>query len=112
MRLGTPLAAGENIAGEAAFAVAINSGALGVVQPDLGKWGGFSGGVPVARRIVERGRLFCPHWLGGGIGLLASAHLLGRDGWWRHAGNRCQPQPAAQPDLRPAQSDHRTDEPA
>lgn len=76
LRLGTPLAAGENVAGEAAFAVAIDSGALGVVQPDLGKWGGFSGVVPVARRIVQRGRLFCPHWLGGGIGLLASAHLL------------------------------------
>jgi D-galactarolactone cycloisomerase len=76
MRLGTPLAAGENIAGEAAFAAATDSAALRVVQPDLGKWGGFSGTVPVVRRIVERNKLFCPHWLGGGIGLLASAHLL------------------------------------
>jgi L-alanine-DL-glutamate epimerase-like enolase superfamily enzyme len=47
-----------------------------VVQPDLAKWGGFSGCLPVARRIRAAGLSFCPHYLGGGIGLLASAHLL------------------------------------
>jgi L-alanine-DL-glutamate epimerase-like enolase superfamily enzyme len=72
----TPLAAGENIAGEAAFDMAIGSGALRVVQPDLAKWGGFSAGLPVARAIRKAGRRYCPHYLGGGIGLLASAHLL------------------------------------
>lgn len=75
-RLRTPLAAGENLAGEAAFDAAIASGAIGVVQPDIGKWGGFSGGLPVARSVLAGGRRFCPHWLGGGVGLLASAHLL------------------------------------
>ena len=69
------LAAGENVAGDAGFAAAIGSGALGVVQPDLGKWGGFTGTLPVARRALAAGLRFCPHWLGGGIGLLASAHL-------------------------------------
>jgi L-alanine-DL-glutamate epimerase-like enolase superfamily enzyme len=24
---------------------------------------------------MDKGRMFCPHWLGGGIGLLASMHL-------------------------------------
>ena len=71
-----PLAAGENIAGDAAFDAAIASRALGVVQPDLGKWGGFSAVVGVARRTLASGARFCPHWLGGGVGLLASAHLL------------------------------------
>jgi L-alanine-DL-glutamate epimerase-like enolase superfamily enzyme len=71
-----PLAAGENVAGDAAFDAALASRALGVVQPDIAKWGGFSGGVAVGRRIVAAGARFCPHWLGGGIGLLASAHLL------------------------------------
>ena len=71
-----PLAAGENVAGEAGFAAAIEAGALGVLQPDIAKWGGFSGLLPVARQIVAAGRSFCPHWLAGGIGLLASAHLL------------------------------------
>lgn len=72
----TPLAAGENVAGDGAFSAAIGSGALGVVQPDIGKWGGFSGCLPVAKRIAAAGLTYCPHWLGGGIGLVASAHLL------------------------------------
>ena len=71
-----PLAAGENIASDAGFDQAIASNALKVIQPDLAKWGGFTKGVALARRIVASGARFCPHWLGGGIGLLASAHLL------------------------------------
>jgi D-galactarolactone cycloisomerase len=71
-----PLAAGENLAGEAAFSSALEAGVLDVVQPDLAKWGGFSGCLPVARRIRAAGARFCPHYLGGGVGLLASAHLL------------------------------------
>lgn len=73
---GLPLAAGENLAGEGAFAQALAAGVLSVVQPDLAKWGGLSGCEPVARSIVAAGRSYCPHYLGGGIGLLASAHLL------------------------------------
>jgi D-galactarolactone cycloisomerase len=49
---------------------------FGVVQPDLAKWGGLSGCLPVARQIRDSGARFCPHYLGGGVGLLASAHLL------------------------------------
>ncbi len=71
-----PLAAGENLAGHEAFDDALKAGVLGVVQPDIAKWGGFSGGLPVARRIRAAGARFCPHYLGGGIGLMASAHLL------------------------------------
>jgi L-alanine-DL-glutamate epimerase-like enolase superfamily enzyme len=77
---GIPLAAGENILGAAGFEAAIAAGALAVVQPDIAKWGGFSGCLPVARRILAAGRSFCPHYLGGGIGLLASAHLLAAAG--------------------------------
>ena len=77
---GIPLAAGENLAGADGFAAAIASGALAVVQPDVAKWGGVSGTLPVARRIIEAGLQYCPHWLGGGIGLLASAHLLAAAG--------------------------------
>jgi L-alanine-DL-glutamate epimerase-like enolase superfamily enzyme len=74
-KAGMPLAAGENLRGEAAFEEALRSRAIGVFQPDLGKWGGFSGCVPLGRRVNAEGRLFCPHWLGGGIGLVASMHL-------------------------------------
>ncbi len=71
-----PLAGGENLAGRQAFETAFKAGVLKVVQPDLAKWGGLSGCLPVARRIRDNGLRFCPHYLGGGIGLLASAHLL------------------------------------
>lgn len=70
-----PLAAGENMRGEQQFTDAITCGALAVIQPDVGKWGGFSGCLPVARLAMSNDRMFCPHWLGGGIGLLASMHL-------------------------------------
>ncbi|MGI9437376.1 MAG: mandelate racemase/muconate lactonizing enzyme family protein [Geminicoccaceae bacterium] len=75
-----PLAAGENIRGDAAFDVVLAAGVFGVVQPDLAKWGGISRGLPLARRIQESGARYCPHYLGGGIGLMASAHLLAAAG--------------------------------
>lgn len=79
-----PLAAGENMRGDEQFDAAIGSGAFAVIQPDIGKWGGFSGCLPVARRAMSQGRMFCPHWLGGGVGLIASMHLkaaAGGDGY-------------------------------
>ncbi|MEO9135616.1 MAG: mandelate racemase/muconate lactonizing enzyme family protein, partial [Casimicrobiaceae bacterium] len=75
-----PLAAGENIAGDAAFDAAIAADALAVIQPDMAKWGGFSKNLPLARRVRAAGRRLCPHYLGGGIGLLASAHWLAAAG--------------------------------
>ena len=75
-----PLAGGENLVGEREFRRAVRLGALAVIQPDVTKWGGISGGLPVARAILGGGRRFCPHHLGGGIGLLASAHLLAAAG--------------------------------
>jgi len=76
----TPLAAGENIAGTADFAAAIRSGNFGVVQPDVAKWGGVTGNWQVALAIRAAGLRYCPHFLGGGIGLIASAHLLAAAG--------------------------------
>lgn len=70
------LAAGENMRGRDQFEAAINAGCVKVLQPDLGKWGGFSGCVGVGRSAIEAGIRLCPHWLGGGIGLIASLHLL------------------------------------
>ena len=71
-----PLAAGENVRGEPAFAALIDSRAVDVFQPDVIKWGGISGCRPVARKALQAGHRLCPHFLGGGIGLMASAHLL------------------------------------
>jgi D-galactarolactone cycloisomerase len=71
-----PLAAGENIASRAGFAQVLGDDVLRVVQPDIAKWGGLSVCSSIARDILKAGKTFCPHYLGGGIGLLASAHLL------------------------------------
>ncbi|PSO14976.1 mandelate racemase/muconate lactonizing enzyme family protein [Bradyrhizobium sp. MOS003] len=71
-----PLAAGENIASHAVFAEVLREPVLGVVQPDIAKWGGLSACAGIARDILTSGKMFCPHYLGAGIGLLASAHLL------------------------------------
>lgn len=75
-----PLAAGENIAGFADFDRALAGGTLGYVQPDLCKWGGVTGCLAVARKTLQSGATYCPHFLGGGIGLLASAHVLAAAG--------------------------------
>ncbi len=70
------LAGGENIGGSAAFETALAESPLRVVQPDIAKWGGISACWAVIAQIRHSGRRYCPHYLGGGIGLLASAHLL------------------------------------
>jgi L-alanine-DL-glutamate epimerase-like enolase superfamily enzyme len=77
---GIPLAAGENIASKAGFDQAINSGSIAFIQPDIAKWGGFTGCMAVARAAMRAGRTYCPHFLGGGIGLIASANLLAAAG--------------------------------
>jgi D-galactarolactone cycloisomerase len=75
-----PLAAGENISGVRDFNAAIAGSTLQVVQPDIAKWGGISGCSAVVQSITDAGLRFCPHYLGGGIGLLASAHFLAAAG--------------------------------
>lgn len=72
----TQLAAGENMRGAGQFQEAIESGLFGVLQPDAAKWGGHSGCLPVASAALAAGRSYCPHYLGGAIGLLHSLHLL------------------------------------
>ena len=51
-----PLAGGENVLGLAEFDALIGAGHLGVIQPDICKWGGLSGCLPVARRALKAGR--------------------------------------------------------
>jgi L-alanine-DL-glutamate epimerase-like enolase superfamily enzyme len=75
-----PLAAGENVSGSEAFDAVIASRAIAIVQPDLAKWGGVSGMLEVSDRIAAAGLRFCPHYLGAGIGLLASAHVVASRG--------------------------------
>ena len=77
------LAAGENLCDRARLEAAIDSHALRVLQPDIGKWGGYSERRAIGARAVDAGMAFCPHWLAGGVGLAASLHLraaVGGDG--------------------------------
>ncbi|CAN7771971.1 mandelate racemase/muconate lactonizing enzyme family protein [Variovorax sp. LjRoot84] len=69
------LAGGENLAGLPQFERFIVAEGMSILQPDIGKWGGFSGCLEVGRATLQSGKHFCPHWLGAGIGLTASFHL-------------------------------------
>ncbi len=75
-----PIAGGENVRGTDEFSEIIHKAVFDVIQPDACKWGGVTGCLRVARRALEAGLRYCPHYLGGGIGLLASAHILAAAG--------------------------------
>ena len=75
-----PLAGGENITGIDDFAQASTADIFRVLQPDVAKWGGITGCWAVAQSIRKANKRYCPHFLGGGIGLIASAHLLAAAG--------------------------------
>jgi len=69
-----PLAAGENLRGRE-FIDYLDAGVLKVLQPDVAKWGGFSGCLPLGKGAAAAAAWLCPHWLGAGVGLLATLHL-------------------------------------
>ncbi len=71
-----PLAGGENLRSAMDFNMAIAGSFFGVIQPDICKWGGLSACLNIARKTLTTGKRYCPHYLGGGVGLAASAHLL------------------------------------
>ncbi|MFO1303461.1 MAG: mandelate racemase/muconate lactonizing enzyme family protein [Burkholderiales bacterium] len=75
-----PLAGGENMVSGQMFDAALRQRALSVLQPDITKWGGFTAGLPLAKRIVASGTRCCPHMFTGAPGVLASAHLLAAAG--------------------------------
>lgn len=68
-----PLAAGENLRKVEAFRAAADSG-VRILQPDAIKWGGLSGLLAIHQVSAATGAAFAPHFLGSGIGLLATAH--------------------------------------
>jgi L-alanine-DL-glutamate epimerase-like enolase superfamily enzyme len=75
-----PLAGGENITGYPDFLKAISCGSLAVLQPDVIKWGGITGCAGIAHAAIKAKRRYCPHYLGGGVGLAASAEVLAAAG--------------------------------
>ena len=73
-----PLAGGENLLSDRLLTEAF--GWLDYIQPDIGKWGGVDGCFDIAKKANTKGKVYCPHWLSGGIGLLHSAHVLSAAG--------------------------------
>jgi L-alanine-DL-glutamate epimerase-like enolase superfamily enzyme len=71
-----PLAGGENVTSAPLFAELTRRRILGYIQPDVAKWGGISVARQIARDALAAGLCYCPHFLGGGVGLLSSGHLL------------------------------------
>jgi D-galactarolactone cycloisomerase len=74
------LAGGENINRLSDFQAVTEAKIFGYLQPDVAKWGGVSGCLEAARLALGAGSAYCPHFLGSGIGLMTSAHLLAAAG--------------------------------
>ncbi|MDE2579430.1 MAG: mandelate racemase/muconate lactonizing enzyme family protein, partial [Hyphomicrobiales bacterium] len=69
------IAAGENFSSVEDFETLPSRRHIKILQPDLGKWGGAALSLAIARASAHKGLVYCPHWLGSGVGLLASMHV-------------------------------------
>ncbi|OMQ16679.1 hypothetical protein A7K94_0200830 [Modestobacter sp. VKM Ac-2676] len=77
-----PVAAGENLAGAAAFSEWVVRGALDVVQPDVSRAGGLTECLRIGAIALAAGLRLAPHISHGVINHAATLHLLsalGRD---------------------------------
>ena len=70
------IACGENIRNLDDFIKILKIKKIKYIQPDICKWGGFSEIFELLKKIKFYKKIYCPHFLGSGIGLIASAHLL------------------------------------
>jgi L-alanine-DL-glutamate epimerase-like enolase superfamily enzyme len=70
-----PIAAGEWQNTHFEFLDLADRGKVDVLQPDVGRVGGFTEAMLVNRIASERGRQIVPHCWKSGIGIAASAHL-------------------------------------
>jgi L-alanine-DL-glutamate epimerase-like enolase superfamily enzyme len=70
-----PIAAGEWQNTRFEFLDLADRGLVDVLQPDVGRVGGFTEALRVCRIAADRGRLIVPHCWKSGIGIAASAHL-------------------------------------
>ncbi len=70
-----PIAAGEMLNTHFEFLELMDRGGVDVVQPDVGRVGGFTEAKRVCDLAADRGKLVVPHCWKTGIGIAASAHL-------------------------------------
>jgi len=69
------IAAGEWLNTRFEFIELMDKGLIDVVQPDIGRVGGFTEAMRVCHLAQDRGRLVVPHCWKTGIGIAASAHM-------------------------------------
>ncbi len=69
------IAAGEWLTTRFEFEDLMDRGGIDVAQPDIGRVGGFSEAMRVARMALDRGKLVVPHCWKTGIGCAATAHF-------------------------------------
>ena len=74
-RTGMPIAAGENLYGERAFAELLAEGDIALMQPDPAKSGGLSVVGAVTRAAAAQGVPVSPHCYSAGVALAASVQL-------------------------------------
>ncbi|MQY02683.1 mandelate racemase/muconate lactonizing enzyme family protein [Actinomadura macrotermitis] len=79
-RTGMPLATGENVYTEEAFAGYLASPAVAHIQPDVAKTGGVTTALAVAARTAEHGTAFTPHCYTGAPTVAATAHVAAAAG--------------------------------
>ena len=73
------IAGGENLNTLANIKTYWQKGMFNYMQPDIGKIGGFTGLLRIfgnQNNSSSQKNTYCPHWLGGMVGLAASAQLL------------------------------------
>lgn len=70
-----PLAAGENIYGQADFLAMANAGVT-YLQPDVAKWGGISGALDLAAAAPSTAQIW-PHFMGTALGQMAALSVTG-----------------------------------
>lgn len=76
-----PLATGENVYGLEELRRRADSGAIGYLQPDLAKSGGFTVAAEMAAHTRGSGVRLAPHCYSSALGLLAALHLAAA---WAH----------------------------
>lgn len=74
-RTGALLATGENLYGADAFTAYLESGAIGILQPDVSKVGGITPFLEIARRCAAQNVVVNPHLYNGAVATFLTAQL-------------------------------------
>lgn len=91
------LALGESSYGMSGLSYLIDRFKPEVVQPDITKTGGITGGIEFGQLCAERGVEFAPHMLAGPIGFLATANLVAATKGIHLLEMDCAPVPSFEP---------------